>query len=162
MIASVQGVAAAVRKLQSAGKKIVFTNGCFDILHAGHMDILRRARESGDALVVAINSDASVARIKGPNRPIIPEHERAELLNALEVVDFVCSFDEDTPLEAILKIHPDVLVKGADWADNIVGQREVEGWQGKVVTLPLVEGYSTSGIVERVLVRYGNTRKTNS
>jgi rfaE bifunctional protein nucleotidyltransferase chain/domain len=162
MIASVQGVAAEVRKMQSAGKKIVFTNGCFDILHAGHIDLLRRAREYGDALVVAINSDVSVAHIKGENRPIIPEHERAELLDALEIVDFVCSFDEDTPLEAILKIHPDVLVKGADWLDNIVGRREVEGWQGKVVALSLVEGYSTSGIVERVLARYGNTRKTDS
>ena len=162
MIASVQGVAAEVRKLQAAGKKIVFTNGCFDILHPGHIDLFRRARECGDALVVAINSDSSVARIKGRNRPIIPEVERAELLDALEMVDFVCLFDEDTPLEAILKIHPDVLVKGADWADNIVGQREVEGWQGNVVALPLVEGYSTSGVIERVLARYGNTRKTNS
>ncbi len=162
MIASVQGVAAQVRQLQSSGKKIVFTNGCFDILHSGHIDLLHRARECGDVLVVAINSDVSVARIKGPNRPIIPEHERAELLDGLEMVDFVCSFDEDTPLEAILKIHPDVLVKGADWTDNIVGQREVEGWNGKVVALPLVEGHSTSGIVERVLARYGNTRKTNS
>ncbi len=162
MIASVQGVAAEVRKLKSTGRKIVFTNGCFDILHAGHIDLLRRARECGDVLVVAINSDSSVARLKGTNRPIIPEGERAELLDALEMVDFVCSFDEDTPLEAILKIHPDVLVKGADWAENIVGQREVEGWQGKVVALPLVEGFSTSGIVERVLVRYGDTRKKNS
>jgi len=162
MIASVQGVAAEVRKLQSEGKRIVFTNGCFDILHSGHIDLLRRAREQGDALVVAINSDSSVARIKGRNRPIIPEQERAELLDALEMVDFVCSFDEDTPLEAILTVHPDVLVKGADWTDNIVGQREVESWQGKVVALPLVEGFSTSGIVERVLVRYGNTRKTDS
>jgi rfaE bifunctional protein nucleotidyltransferase chain/domain len=162
MIASVQGVAAEVRKLQSEGKRIVFTNGCFDILHAGHIDLLRRAREYGDALVVAINSDSSVVRIKGRNRPIIPEDERAELLDALEMVDFVCWFDEDTPLEAILKIHPDVLVKGADWADNIVGQREVEGWQGKVVALPLVEGHSTSGVIERVLARYGNTRKTDS
>ena len=162
MIASVQGVAAEVRKLQSEGKRIVFTNGCFDILHSGHMDLLRRAREQGDALVVAINSDSSVARIKGRNRPIIPEQERAELLDALEMVDFVCSFDEDTPFEAILTVHPDVLVKGADWTDNIVGQREVESWQGKVVALPLVEGFSTSGVIERVLARYGNTRKTDS
>ena len=162
MVASLQEVAARVRELQSVGKKIVFTNGCFDILHSGHIEILRRARTLGDALVVAINSDASVARLKGPNRPIIPEHERAELLDGFEMVDFVCTFDEDTPLEAILKVHPDVLIKGADWTDNIVGQREVEGWGGKVVTLPLVEGFSTTGIVERVLTRYGNTRKTNS
>src|SRR5260221_7849048 len=113
MVAPLQAVSNEVRRLQAAGKKVVFTNGCFDILHSGHIDLLRRARELGDALVVAINSDASVARMKGANRPIIPEHERAELLNGLEMVDFVGAFDEDTPLEAILKIHPDVLVKGA-------------------------------------------------
>ena len=162
MIASLQEVAARVANLQSAGRKIVFTNGCFDILHSGHIETLRRARDLGDALVVAINSDASIARIKGPDRPIIPEHERAELLDAFEMVDFVCLFDEDTPLEAILRIHPDVLVKGADWTNNIVGDREVEGWNGKVVVLPLVEGCSTSGIVERVRARYGNTGKANS
>jgi len=162
MVASLQGVAAQVRSLQSQGKRIVFTNGCFDILHSGHVEILRQARASGDVLVVAINSDASVARLKGPNRPIIPERERAELLDGFEMVDFVCTFEEDTPLEAILTIHPDVLIKGADWTDNIVGQREVEGWGGKVVALPLLEGCSTTGIVERVIERYGNTRKTNS
>jgi rfaE bifunctional protein nucleotidyltransferase chain/domain len=162
MVASLQEVAARVRSLQSQGKRIVFTNGCFDILHSGHVEILRKARASGDVLVVAINSDASVARLKGPNRPIIPEHERAELLDGFEMVDFVCSFDEGTPLEAILKIHPDVLIKGADWTDNIVGQHEVEDWGGRVVALPLVEGCSTTGIVDRVLERYGNTRKTNS
>jgi len=162
MIASLQEVAERVRKLQSAGKKIVFTNGCFDILHSGHIEILRSARDLGDVLVVAINSDTSVVRIKGPDRPIIPAHERAELLNGFEMVDFVCLFDEDTPLNAILKIHPDILVKGADWTNNIVGQHEVEGWDGKVVVLPLVEGCSTSGIMERVLARYGHTGKTNS
>jgi rfaE bifunctional protein nucleotidyltransferase chain/domain len=162
MVASLQAVATAVRKLQAAGKKVVFTNGCFDILHSGHIDLLRRARALGDALVVAINSDVSVGRMKGPNRPIIPEQERAELLNAFEMVDFVCLFDEDTPLEAILEIRPDVLVKGADWTANIVGQTEVEGWGGKVMALPLIEGHSTTGIVERVVARYGNSRKTNS
>jgi rfaE bifunctional protein nucleotidyltransferase chain/domain len=155
MVASPQAVAREVRNLQTAGKKIVFTNGCFDILHSGHLDLLQRARNLGDALVVAINSDASVARMKGPNRPIIPQEERAELLAAFEQVDFVCTFNEDTPLAAILQIHPDVLVKGADWTANIVGQPEVEGWGGKVVALPLVEGRSTTGIVERVLARYG-------
>lgn len=162
MVASLQAIANKVHTLQSAGKKVVFTNGCFDILHFGHIELLLRARALGDALVVAINSDASVARMKGPNRPIIPEHERAELLDGLEMVDFVCTFDEDIPLEAILQIRPDVLVKGADWTANIVGQAEVEGWGGKVVALPLVEGYSTTGIVERVIARYGNSRKTNS
>jgi D-beta-D-heptose 7-phosphate kinase/D-beta-D-heptose 1-phosphate adenosyltransferase len=162
MIASLQVVAAEVRILQGEGKKVVFTNGCFDILHSGHVELLRRAAALGDALVVAINSDVSVARMKGPGRPIIPQEERAEVLDALEMVDFVSTFDEDTPLEAILCIRPDVLVKGADWTANIVGQTEVESWGGKVVALPLVEGRSTTSLIERVLARYGNSRKTHS
>lgn len=162
MVVPPHEVAARVRKLQSAGRKVVFTNGCFDILHSGHIDLLQRARNLGDVLVVAINSDSSIVRIKGPGRPVIPEHERAEVLDGFEMVDFVCWFEEDTPLRAILTIRPDVLVKGADWADNVVGQPEVEGWGGKVFTLPLMEGFSTTGIVERVLARYGNTRKTNT
>ena len=162
-INSLNATSEEVRQLQRSGKRVVFTNGCFDILHAGHVDLLRRARELGDVLVVAINSDASVRRMKGSNRPIIPEHERTELLAGLEMVDLVCTFDEDTPLEAILKIHPDVLVKGADWGINgIVGRAEVEGWGGKVVALPMVEGKSTTGIVERVVDRYGNSGKKNS
>jgi D-beta-D-heptose 7-phosphate kinase/D-beta-D-heptose 1-phosphate adenosyltransferase len=156
MVTSIEAVANEVRGLQRTGKKVVFTNGCFDILHAGHLDLLRRARLLGDALVVAINSNASVVRLKGSNRPIIPEQERAEVLDGMEMVDFVCTFDEDTPLEAILSVRPDVLVKGADWTSNIVGQAEVEQWGGKVVALPLIEGHSTTGIVERVLTRYGN------
>jgi rfaE bifunctional protein nucleotidyltransferase chain/domain len=158
MVPTLQAVAAEVRRLQASGKKVVFTNGCFDILHSGHVDLLARARALGDALVVAINTDASVRRMKGPNRPIIPQDERAELLAGLDVVDFVCTFDEDTPLEAILSIRPDVLVKGADWTANIVGQTEVESWGGKVVALPLIEGHSTTGIVERVLARYSSRR----
>lgn len=162
MIASAHAVGEKVRTLQSSGKAVVFTNGCFDILHSGHIDLLRRARSLGDVLVVAINTDASVARMKGPNRPIIPEQERAEVLDAMEMVDFVCTFDEDTPLSAILTIRPDVLVKGADWTANIVGQSEVEAWGGRVVALPLLPGRSTTGIVERVLSRYGTSRKTHS
>jgi D-beta-D-heptose 7-phosphate kinase/D-beta-D-heptose 1-phosphate adenosyltransferase len=146
-------IASEARRLQSSGKKVVFTNGCFDLLHPGHLDLLTRARALGNVLVVAINSDTSVKRLKGPDRPVFPEHERAEILAALDVVDYVCTFDEDTPLEAILEIRPDVLVKGADWTDNIVGSREVEGWGGKVIALPLVEGQSTTGIIERVLHR---------
>jgi D-beta-D-heptose 7-phosphate kinase/D-beta-D-heptose 1-phosphate adenosyltransferase len=161
MVSSVQEVAREVRHLRTVGKKVVLTNGCFDILHSGHIDLLSRARALGDVLVVAINTNASVSRMKGSSRPIIPEDERAELLNGLDMVDFVCSFDEDTPLRAILEIQPDVLVKGADWTANIVGQREVEGWGGKVVALPLIEGRSTTDIVERVLALYGNPRKTN-
>jgi rfaE bifunctional protein nucleotidyltransferase chain/domain len=107
MIASLQAVANEVHALQGLGKRVVFTNGCFDILHSGHIDLLRRARALGHALVVAINSDPSVARVKGPNRPIIPQQERAELLDGMEMVDFVCTFEEDTPLEAILHIRPD-------------------------------------------------------
>ena len=163
MVASLQAVASKVRRLQGAGKRVVFTNGCFDVLHSGHIHLLRSARSLGDALVVAINSDASVVRMKGRGRPIIPEHDRAELLGGMEMVDFVCIFNDDTPREAILCIHPDVLVKGADWTANIVGQAEVESWGGKVVALPLVEGHSTTGIIERVLARYGgNSRKTHS
>jgi D-beta-D-heptose 7-phosphate kinase/D-beta-D-heptose 1-phosphate adenosyltransferase len=146
-------VAREARRLQSSGKKVVFTNGCFDLLHPGHLDLLARSRSLGDALVVAINSDASVNRLKGTGRPIFPESERGEILSALDMVDYVCTFEEDTPLEAILEIRPDVLVKGADWAQNIVGSQEVEGWGGKVVALPLVEGQSTTGIIERVLRR---------
>jgi len=137
--------------LQRDGKRVVFTNGCFDILHPGHIDLLRRARSLGDALVVAINSDESVRRLKGTSRPIFPEAERAEILSALDMVDFVCTFDEDTPLETILSIRPDVLVKGADWTSNIVGQKEVEGWGGRVEALPLVDGQSTTGVIDRVM-----------
>jgi rfaE bifunctional protein nucleotidyltransferase chain/domain len=146
-------LAQEARRLQASGRKVVFTNGCFDLLHPGHLDLLTRARSLGDALIVAINSDASVKRLKGPNRPVFPENERAEILSALSVVDYVCAFDEDTPLEAILEIRPDILVKGADWVDNIVGSREVESWGGKVIALPLVQGQSTTGIIERVLHR---------
>src|SRR5258706_10456993 len=122
-INSVNAISQRVRELRQSGKNVVFTNGCFDILHAGHVDLLQRARDLGDVLVVAINTDASVQRMKGPDRPIIPEQERAELLAGLSMVDFVCTFDEATPLEAILKVHPDVLVKGSDWWINgIVGR----------------------------------------
>ena len=152
-IHSRDAIAQEARRLQSTGKKVVFTNGCFDVLHPGHLDLLRRARGLGDALVVAINSDGSVRHLKGPGRPVFPENERGEILSALSMVDYVCTFDEDTPLESILKIRPDVLVKGADWVDNIVGSKEVEGWGGKVVALPLVEGHSTTGVIERVLHR---------
>ena len=111
-IHSRSSIAQEVRRLQSSGKKVVFTNGCFDLLHPGHLDLLTRARALGDVLVVAINSDNSVHRLKGPQRPVFPENERGEILSALEMVDYVCTFDEDTPLEAILEIRPDILVKG--------------------------------------------------
>ena len=148
---SQDALALIARGLQASGRRVVFTNGCFDILHPGHIEILRQARALGDALIVAINSDSSVRRLKGSDRPIFSQIERAEILSALEMVDYVCVFEEDTPLEAILKIRPDVLVKGADWVENIVGQTEVEGWGGKVVAVPLVPGKSTTRIIDRVL-----------
>ena len=161
-IESLESMAERARDLRQSGKKVVFTNGCYDILHPGHIELLSKARGLGDVLVVAINTDDTVRRLKGPGRPIFDEAERAELLSAFEMVDFVCTFSEDTPLEAILKIRPDVLVKGADWGiDEIVGGAEVESWGGKVVAVPLVSGKSTTGIVERVLTRYGNSRKTH-
>jgi D-beta-D-heptose 7-phosphate kinase/D-beta-D-heptose 1-phosphate adenosyltransferase len=149
---SQDSVAQQARRHQNSGKRVVFTNGCFDVLHPGHIELLAQARRLGDALVVAINSDDSVRRLKGRDRPIFPESERAEVLAALEMVDYVCTFQEDTPLEVILKIRPDILVKGADWeTQGIVGRSEVEKWGGQVVALPLVAGQSTTGIIERVL-----------
>jgi rfaE bifunctional protein nucleotidyltransferase chain/domain len=145
-------IAQEARRLKHAGKTVVFTNGCFDILHPGHIDLLRRARGMGDALIVGVNSDASVRRLKGAGRPIFSELERSEVLAATETVDHVCIFDEDTPLETILSIRPDVLVKGSDWGLNeIVGRAEVEGWGGKVVAMAVVEGHSTTSVIERVL-----------
>jgi len=161
-IASVNSIAEKVRALQNSGTTVAFTNGCYDILHPGHIDLLYRARSLGDALVVAINSDASVRRLKGPNRPIFNEDERAELLAGLEMVDFVCNFGEDTPLESIVAIRPNILVKGADWnMERIVGRTEVESWGGKTVSFPLVAGESTTGVIERVLARYGSHRETH-
>jgi len=146
-----ESIGQIARRLQSDGNRVVFTNGCFDILHPGHLDLLRRARSLGDVLVVGINSDDSVRRLKGATRPVFPESERAEILGALDMVDFVCTFAEDTPLETILAIRPDVLVKGADWTSNIVGQQEVESWGGKVEALSLVQGQSTTNVIDRVL-----------
>lgn len=142
--------------LRQAGKRICFTNGCFDLLHAGHVRLLFEARACGDALIVGLNSDASMRRLKGPGRPIVPEKERAELLAALEPVDRVVIFEEDTPLETILAVEPDVLVKGADWAEGeIVGAEAVRGWGGRVERIPLVEGLSTTSIIDRIRERLG-------
>jgi D-beta-D-heptose 7-phosphate kinase/D-beta-D-heptose 1-phosphate adenosyltransferase len=147
-------LAALVRERQAwreAGRRVVLTNGCFDLLHAGHLALLEAARHEGDALVVAINSDASVRRLKGEGRPLVPEVERAEALAALEAVDRVVVYDEDTPLAVVKALVPDVLVKGADWgADEIVGRAEVEAAGGRVVRVALVPGRSTSGLVERI------------
>jgi rfaE bifunctional protein nucleotidyltransferase chain/domain len=138
---------------KSEGKRVVFTNGCYDLLHPGHIRLLEKARSLGDVLVLALNSDASVARLKGPTRPLICETERAELAAALEAVDAVTLFDEDTPRELIAALLPDVLIKGADWAHWIAGREEVEAAGGEVMALSLEPGYSTTGIVEQLLNR---------
>jgi len=133
------------------GRRVAFTNGCFDLLHPGHVSLLESARAEGDALIVAINSDASVRTLKGPSRPVIPEAERAEVLLGLDAVDAVVVYDEPTPLRVIEALLPDVLVKGADWAlEEIVGREEVEAAGGRVVRVPLVEGCSTTKILERI------------
>jgi len=143
--------AALVGTLRAAGRVIVFTNGVFDLLHVGHVRYLAEARALGDALIVGLNGDASVARNKGPERPITPQDERSEILLALSSVDAVVVFDQDTPAEIITALQPDVLVKGADWAaDRIVGRETVEARNGRVVRIPLEAGHSTTTIVDRV------------
>lgn len=136
-----------------AGKRVVFTNGCYDILHPGHIRLLEQARALGDILILALNSDVSVQRIKGPKRPLIAEQDRAALALALEAVDAVTFFDEDTPRELIARILPDVLVKGADWAHFVAGREEVEAAGGRVQLIPLEPGYSTTATVEEMLAR---------
>ena len=139
------------RRLNEAGQKLVFTNGVFDILHVGHVRYLEDARALGDALVVAINSDASVRQLKGDTRPLMNENERAEIMAALRAVDYVTIFDNISPRALIAKLLPDVLVKGGDYAlDEIHGREEVETAGGRVVSLPFIEGVSTSGIIERI------------
>jgi len=136
---------------REAGLKAVMTNGCFDLLHPGHVSLLEAARAEGDLLVVALNSDASVRALKGEGRPVVPAGERAELLLALEAVDRVVVYDEETPIGVVKALLPDVLVKGADWAlDEIVGRAEVEAAGGRVVRVALVAGRSTSSIVETI------------
>jgi len=140
--------------LKKQNKKVVFTNGCFDILHAGHVDYLIKSKEKGDVLIVAVNSDASTRRLKGDKRPIVPQDERAFIISSLKPVDYVILFEEDTPYEVIKKIVPDVLIKGADWAiDNIVGKDIVEANGGKVLTISFVNNTSTTNIIKTVLER---------
>jgi len=142
-------------KLKPEGKKVVFTNGCFDILHAGHIDYLNKAKEKGDILIVGLNSDASIKRIKGKNRPVIPQDQRAFVVDNLKAVDYVSFFDEDTPYEIIKTIVPDVLVKGADWSiENIVGRDIVEANGGKVLNIEFVVQQSTSNIIKNILETY--------
>ncbi|MCZ2075935.1 MAG: adenylyltransferase/cytidyltransferase family protein [Bryobacteraceae bacterium] len=140
-------------KWKRAGQVVVFTNGCYDILHPGHIRLLEAAKTLGDLLVLGLNSDSSVSRLKGPGRPLIRERDRAEMAAALSAVDAVTLFDEDTPRELISRLLPDILVKGADWSHWIAGREEVEAAGGKVLALPLEAGYSTTGIVEEILAR---------
>ena len=141
--------------LRQAGKNVVFTNGCFDLLHPGHVRYLQQARALGDALIVALNSDRSVRELKGDKRPILTEAERSEVMAALACVDFVTVFDEPTPREIISALLPDILVKGGDWGiDSIIGREEVEAAGGKVMSLAFVEGCSTSDVIDRIAQRY--------
>jgi D-beta-D-heptose 7-phosphate kinase/D-beta-D-heptose 1-phosphate adenosyltransferase len=141
------------------GRRIVFTNGCFDLLHPGHIGSLEQARALGDALIVGLNSDAGVRQLKGAGRPVLPERERAEILCALECVDAVVIFDEPTPREIISRLLPDVLVKGGDWpGDQIVGREEVEAAGGRVVSIPVVPGYSTTAMLRKIREGVPSTR----
>jgi D-beta-D-heptose 7-phosphate kinase/D-beta-D-heptose 1-phosphate adenosyltransferase len=142
------------------GERVVFTNGCFDLLHPGHVRCLEQARALGDVLVVAINSDASVRQLKGDGRPAMPQEERAEILAALAAVEYVVIFEEPTPCRLIARLLPDVLVKGGDWdADEIVGRAEVEAAGGCVVSIPVVPGYSTTSILQRIRQIPGKPRE---
>lgn len=136
---------------RARGKTVVFTNGCYDLLHPGHVRLLEQARNLGDVLVLALNTDASVRRFKGPLRPVTSENDRVEMACALAAVDAVVLFDEDTPRELIAELLPDVLVKGADWSHFIAGREEVEAAGGKVLPLALEPGYSTTGVIETIL-----------
>jgi len=145
------------------GRRVVFTNGCFDLLHPGHIHSLEQARALGDALIVGINGDASVRELKGPGRPILPELERAEILAALECVDAVVIFQQITPREIIAALLPDVLVKGGDWAgDQIIGREEVEAAGGRVVSIPVVPGYSTTAILAKMRAAGSPSGQRNS
>ena len=139
------------RELKKNGRRIVFTNGCFDLLHRGHIEYLAKAKSLGDILIVGLNADDSVRRLKGPNRPITPQEDRAAILAALAVVDYVCIFDEDTPYELIRAVVPDILVKGADWTvDDVVGKDIVEAAGGSVHTIEFLPNRSTTNIIQKI------------
>ena len=144
-----------IDELRNEGKTIVFTNGCFDILHVGHTRYLREARKQGDVLVLGLNSDKSVKSLKGEERPLIPEDERADVVASLESIDYVTIFDEPTPLELIEYLKPHVLVKGGDWEEeDVVGRESVERWGGRVAIIPEIKGSSTTNIIEKVKKTY--------
>ena len=153
-IREAKNLAKTLSALRSKGKKIVFTNGCFDIIHAGHVDYLSKARRLGDVLVVGLNSDSSVKKIKGKDRPINRESDRAKVLSSLYFVDYITSFNETTPENLIKKVRPDILVKGGDWKiEDIVGSSFVRSYGGKIKRIPFVKGYSTTSIIERSACR---------
>jgi len=148
---SLEEIKAIVLGARNDGKKIAFTNGCFDLLHRGHVHVLRAARACADLLIVGVNSDESVKQIKGPTRPVLPESDRCELLGAMEMVDFVILFNEPAPYDLIAAIRPDVLVKGGDWnSEKIIGADLVEEVGGRVVVVPYIKGFSTTEIIERI------------
>ena len=150
-IFSLKSLLPELTRQKKTGKKIVFTNGCFDVLHAGHTRYLQKARQLGDLLVVGLNSDASVRKLKGPGRPVNPEGARAEVLAALECVDYVVPFSEETPLNLIERVRPHILVKGGDWKkSSIVGAAAVESYGGRVRTIPFVEGFSSTRTLEKI------------
>lgn len=149
-IKSAKNLVGILSVLRSKGKKIVFTNGCFDIIHAGHVDYLSKARRLGDVLVVGLNSDSSVKKIKGKNRPINKESDRAKVLSSLYFVDYITSFNETTPENLIKKVRPDILVKGGDWKiEDIVGSSFVRSCGGKIKRIPFLKGRSTTSIIEK-------------
>ena len=149
---SAEELARISETMRTGGRKLVFTNGCFDLLHVGHITVLEQSRRQGDRLIVAINSDASVSGLKGPSRPVVGERERARVLAALAAVDAVVVFGEPTPLELIVASRPDVIVKGGDYnEDTVVGAKEVKSWGGRVAIVPIVEGHSTTRLIERSL-----------
>lgn len=144
-----------VCQLKRAGRKVVFTNGCFDLIHPGHVRYLQKARALGDCLLVGLNSDRSVRELKGDSRPILTELERAQILAGLESVSYVIIFDDRTPARLIQALLPDILVKGGDWeTDQIVGRAEVEAFGGKVLSLPFEPGQSTTSIIQRIVEKY--------
>lgn len=156
MIIKLPELVQVVNRLKQEGKRIVFTNGCFDIIHMGHVLYLKKAREYGDVLVAGLNSDISIKIIKGDKRPVVPEAERAEVLSSIRFVDYVVIFNEPDPFKTIEAIKPDVLVKGGDWAvENIIGRDVVESFGGKVYNIPYIEGSSSTNIIEEILKRYG-------
>jgi len=139
-------------QLKHKGKKVVFTNGCFDLLHSGHIHLFREAKKKGDVFIVAVNDDSSIKKIKGASRPIFPLKERIEILGAIEEIDYLTSFSEETPQKIIARLLPDVLIKGGDWRpEEVVGKREIEDAGGEVVIIPYLEGCSSSEIVKRIV-----------